>query len=445
MTKAELQALRAKKLQEAKALLATNPADASAEFAQAQALMAEAATIKGQIDAIDQRASLVAGLDADLAAMAAIPAPRSVPQSAAIPSVPVASVTDLRAQDPNRGFRAPRDFFAAVMKAEQNPRAMDSRLIPLRAAVGSDEQQGSQDTPGGFLIPQGFSPNLLQVASEADPTIGRVMAVPMSSPSVDIPARVDKNHATSVSGGLTWSRRAETAETTASKMSFELVKLKATSLMGVNYTTEELLSDSPISVAALIAAGFQQEYASTILNEKLFGTGTGQFLGVMNAPCLVSQAKESGQAANTITYDNVIKMRSRCWGYGNAIWIANHDTYPQLAKLSLAVGTGGSAIYQTSAALDRPDTLLGRPIFYSEYAATLGTTGDLILGDWSQYLEGTLQGMDMQESIHVRFLNNERTFRATIRNDGQPWWKTALTPKKSTITLSPFVALATRG
>jgi HK97 family phage major capsid protein len=93
---------------------------------------------------------------------------------------------------------------------------------------------------------------------------------------------------------------------------------------------------------------------------------------------------------------------------------------------------------------DRPDMLLGRPIFYTEFCQTLGTVGDLVLGNWSQYLEGTLQGPDFQESIHVRFTTNERTFRVTVRNDGQPWWKTALTPKKSTITLSPFVTLATR-
>lgn len=447
MTKAQKQALRAEKLNAAKAVLnvakAANRDLTAEESAQIETFANEAKALKAEIDAMDARATLVAGIESDLAEINASAGRRTAHSN---PAAPTTVPAQPRAEvDPNRGFATPREFFSAVMAAGSGRRAIDPRLVPLQAAVGSDEQQGGQDIQGGFLIPQAFSPNLLSVAAETDPTVGRVMAIPMSSPLVNIPARTDKNHTSSVSGGLTWTRRSEASDGTASRMNFEQVSLRANSLMGVNYTTEELLNDSPISVAALIAAGFQSEYGATILNEKLFGTGAGQFLGVMNAPCLVSQAKETGQAAATITLQNVLKMRSRCWGYSSAIWLANHDTLPQLAQLQLAVGTGGVPVYQPSVVEDRPDTLMGRPIFYSEFAQTLGTTGDLILGNWSQYLEGTLQGVDVQESIHVRFVSNERTFRATVRNDGQPWWKSALTPKKSTVTLSPFVALATRG
>ena len=65
-------------------------------------------------------------------------------------------------------------------------------------------------------------------------------------------------------------------------------------------------------------------------------------------------------------------------------------------------------------------------------------------GVWSQYLEGYRQDMQMAESIHVRFLNHENTFKFWVRNDGAPWWRSALTPHKSSDTLSPFVTLAAR-
>jgi len=408
------------------------------QLAAVTALLDQVDAAKAQIESHDKKEQLDARLAQLDAEAKEVPASRTVVQPAAV----VTKVAERSDLDPNRGFQTPREFFAAVMKAGKTG-AIDNRLKPL-AAVGSDENQGGQDSLGGFLIPQGFSPNLLSVAAESDPTAGRTMAIPMGSPIVNIPARTDKVHTSSVTGGMRFYRRSETDAGTSSTIAVEQVSLRANSLMGLNYSTEELLTDSPISVAALLAAGFKDEYAATILNEKLFGTGAGQFMGVMNAPCLVSQAKETGQAASTVVTANVLKMRSRCWGYADAIWIANHDTYPQLAQLSLAVGTAGTALYQTSIVEDRPDMLLGRPIFYSEFAATLGTTGDLILGNWSQYLEGTLQGMDVQESIHVRFVNNERAFRATVRNDGQPWWRSALTPKKSSVTLSPFVCLSTR-
>ena len=46
--------------------------------------------------------------------------------------------------------------------------------------------------------------------------------------------------------------------------------------------------------------------------------------------------------------------------------------------------------------------------------------------------------------MHVKFIEEEQTFRWSLRTDGQPLWRTALTPYKGTNTLSPFVALAAR-
>ena len=124
--------------------------------------------------------------------------------------------------------------------------------------------------------------------------------------------------------------------------------------------------------------------------------------------------------------------------------MANHDTLPQLMLLNQSVGTGGVPVWQPSAREDRPDTLLGRPIFFTEYTDTVGNADDILLCNWSQFLEGVYQPMQSAESIHVRFLNNERTFRFSLRNAGSCWWRAALTPKNSSNTLSPFVGLAAR-
>jgi HK97 family phage major capsid protein len=354
----------------------------------------------------------------------------------------VESVRDIAAESANRGFKNPQDFFRAVMDASKGK--ADKRLAPL-ATAGSDEHSTFSDQFGGYLIPPGFMTEMLKVNGDADPTAGLTTKLPMGASTVFIPARTDKNHATSVTGGIRWYRRAESQAATSSRGEMEQIKLTAHTLSGLSYASEELLTDSPISIPALLQANFNEELGSTILNEKLRGTGAGQYLGVLNAPCKIEVSKETGQAADTINSLNILKMRARCWGYQRAIWLANHNCFPQLAQLSIAVGVGGStALYQPSLVADRPDQLLGRPIFYSEYAETLGDAGDLILCDWSQFLEGQLGGMESAESIHVRFVENERAFRFNLRNDGQPWWRSALTPKKGADTLSPIVTLAAR-
>lgn len=353
--------------------------------------------------------------------------------------------------DPNKGFRTPREFFSSVLNCYREGSTSDERLRYLsgrrtkfEATAGSDEHGTYADPYGGFLVPAGFSPNLLSTAAEGDPTAGRTTMVPMGSPKVAIPARTDKTHTTSVSGGLVVYRRAETQTVTASRMTVEQVELSAVPLMGLSYATEELLTDSVISFVALIEAGFRDEFASKVLNEKLHGTGAGQYEGVINAPCTVSVAKETGQDAASIVFENIIKMRAQCWGYQDAIWLYNHDCLPQLMQLVMTIGTSGVPMWQNSAREGEPDMLLGRPAFPTEYCATLGTTGDILLCNWSQYLEGIYQPLQSAESLHVRFEYNERAFRFTMRNDGRSWWRSALTPKKSSTTLSPFVKLDAR-
>lgn len=358
------------------------------------------------------------------------------------------------------GFRHPREFLTLILKAYTEPGEFDRRLIPyyepnatvlakgdvgrVRKAVGSDEARSISDPYGGFLVPTQFVPDLLKIDPEEDPIGGKTRSIPMGSPTVRIPARTDKNHTTSVSGGLTVTRRPETVAGTSSVMQMEQVELQAHMLFGLSYATEELLRDSPVSFAAILSAGFSDQFVYHLIKERLYGTGVGEFLGILAADCTVSVAKETGQAADTIIYENVLAMRARCWGYSKAVWLANHDTMPQLMKLNQAVGTGGAVVWQPSAREDHPDTLLGRPLYFSEYAKTLGDQGDLILANWGEYLEGTYQPLQNEESVHVRFVNHERTFKFWMRNAGQPWWRTALTPVYSSATLSPFVVLDAR-
>ena len=344
--------------------------------------------------------------------------------------------------DRTGGFDSPREFLSAVMESSLNPRSsLDPRLQSLTA--GSDENSGASDAYGGFLLPTAFSPDVLSVMADVDPTAALTTKIPLGTGKTKIPARTDKTHTTSVSGGLRVYRRAETDESPSSRMQTELIELTGHSLFGLCYASEELLARSAGAFLTLLEAGFRDEFAAALLNERLNGTGVGQFEGVLGAPCTIEVPKENGQAAATIVKANIDKMVSRCWRYGQSIWLCNQNVRPQLKALSLAVGTGGAPVpYLTSEG--GQEMLEGRPIHYTEFCPTLGAAGDLLLGNWSQYLEGSVQpAVQSAESIHVRFINHERTFKFWLENDGRCWWRSALTPRNGD-TLSPFVKLAVR-
>jgi len=112
----------------------------------------------------------------------------------------------------------------------------------------------------------------------------------------------------------------------------------------------------------------------------------------------------------------------------------------------VAVGTGGVPVYLPANGLSSSPygTLFGRPVVPVEYAATLGTVGDVILADFSEYFLADKGGVQSASSIHVQFLTDQSVFRFIYRVDGQPAWSAALTPANGTNTLSPFVAVATR-
>lgn len=355
-------------------------------------------------------------------------------------------------KDKMRGFAKPRDFFNAVMLAKHPDgprhqdaqgrilRGCDERLMCLRSqslAAGSDE---ANTISGEWFIPPAFHPDLLMI-EPLFPAMA-VTEIPMESPKVDIPARIDKDHTTSVTGGLTVTRRPETTQMSGSRMKTEPISLVAAGQYGLAFVTEELLNDSPLSIASLIERGFQQEFQSETVKERLYGQGSGEFLGVMNSPCLITVARDT---TTTVLYADVVLMLSRLWGATRpgTCWLYSPSVLPKLMQLTL-----GTTLYwpmwQPSAREGEPDRLFGIPAYRTEYCAQLGTTGDIILGQWSEYLEGTYQQMQTAESIHVRFEWNERVYRFYRRNAGAPWWKTVMTPAKQTTTLSPFVCLSTK-
>ena len=137
------------------------------------------------------------------------------------------------------------------------------------------------------------------------------------------------------------------------------------------------------------------------------------------------------------------RLKSRSWN--NAVWFAAQDTYPQLRTLTVDVGTGGSVVnlFTESGGTMRLD---GFPIQFTEHCPTLGTVGDIVLGDWRQYLVGQrAAGLTTATSIHLKFDYDETAFRFVMRYDGQPWEASALTPaNSSSSTLGSFITLATR-
>lgn len=343
----------------------------------------------------------------------------------------------------NGKFPSMQDFIVKAWAALSNSPAAQKLLTPdVVKAMG--EASGGE---GGFLVPEEFRAELLAMSLEDSVVRPRARVIPMGTNRVVMPAIRDASHATSVYGGIQGSWVAEAADLSTNRQpTFSQVALDVRKLTTYTIISNELMQDSPISIEAIVAALFPAAIAYFEDDAFINGTGAGQPLGIINADALVSVAKETGQAAATILYENLVKMFARMLpsSINRAVWVMHPDTFPQIATMSLAVGTGGSAVWMTNAVGGAPSTILGRPIILSEKCQTLGTAGDIYFVDFGYYFIGDRMGLEVSRSEHVRFTTNEMVWRFIQRVDGRPWLVTALTPRYGTNTFSPYINLATR-
>ncbi len=350
-------------------------------------------------------------------------------------------------EHPSWGFKTTGHFLQAVHEVgKQN--GFDERL---KAVQGMSE---GTDSDGGFLVPPQMSREIFEIAHQEAPLFSRARKLDiegnnMTLPAVDETSRVDGSRW----GGIRGYWVAEGASLTKSAPTWREMALKLRKLTVLAHATDELLSDATALMGFLTRAS-GEEIAFKLDDAIVRGDGATNPEGILNAAATVSVAKEGSQTLETIVYNNIVKMWMRLHPASkrssSVAWFINPNVILQLMRLGVEIQTaGGQLVWQPPrGAADPPlGTIFGRPVIEIEHAETLGTVGDIMLLDLSQYQMITKAGgIQTASSIHVYFATDQQSFRFIFRVDGQPLWNSVLTPYKggSGSTTSPFITLATR-
>ena len=376
----------------------------------------------------------------------------ATPKEAPVKPEVRASSVAVAEQEKRDRFSSFGEQLVAVMRAsDPTQRNIDRRLVTGgegRAVLGMSE---SVQSGGGFLVQPDFSDMLIKNVFETGKLASRVGRISLSGTANGIKINgIDESSRATGSrwGGIQMYWLEEAGTKTKSKPKFRQIELSLKKLIGLCYATDELLSDAS-ALEGVISQAFRNEMGFMIDDAIVNGTGAGRPLGILNSAATVSQAIEAAQPGQTVVYENVVKMWSRLLpdAQTNAVWLINQDVFPQLATMGLAVGTGGSAVYlPPGGATATPYAqLFGRPVIPMEQCQTVGTPGDIVVGDFSNgYVWCDKGGVKQDVSIHVAFLTDQSVFRFVYRADGQPTANKAITPYKGTNTLSHFVKLAVR-
>lgn len=320
---------------------------------------------------------------------------------------------------------------------------LDGKLEFLNAY---QEKEGAD---GGFLVPEEFRTAIADHVLENAVVRPRATVITMGTNTLSFPVVDATSNVSSVFGGIIVYRTEEGEEFVESQAKFGRIKLDATKQTALAYVTNETIKDTGGALISWLNANLPRAMAWWEDLDYLTSDGAGSPLGALSIlnPALITVAKETGQAADTIVWENVLRMYARMLpqSLATAVWVVSQDAFVEIATMALTVGTGGSAVWLTDGHGKPQLTLLGLPVIMSEKApGVLGDQGDISLVDFSMYYIGDREQMTMDTSAHVKFTSDQTTIRVIQRNDGRPAMLSAITPHNGGPTLSAFVQLAVR-
>lgn len=400
------------------------------------ALAARVTLLTQQIDSEHRDARIAAGLPPE---QPEAPAPGGdVSDPARGQARGPAKYRDLFGAPAASAWQSGEEFLSVVASGLHDPR--------LLTGAGGVMASASSTSPsdGGFSVPSELVASWLDSSLESEVVRPRATVVPMRSRTRQVVGVDASSSASLLFGAFAGGWTAEGQEIAIETPKLKMLELTANVLAILAEIPNQLIQDGQGYTAGLEAA-IVKALSWYLDLAFLTGSGAGQPRGVLNDPALITVLKEGGQNANTILYENLANMLNRLHpaSVDKAIWICNQGTRAALLQLSQIIGTGGSAVPALTESGGR-FRLLTLPVQFTEKVPGIGTKGDVLLCDLSQYEIGLNQDMQLASSNLPGFTRNTSHFRGLLRGDGQGLWNSAYTPKNGE-SLSWCVALETRG
>lgn len=400
------------------------------EQATIKALLAEAKTIKNEIDSIKAAESLRAEVEAHYNGLAK-PDKREVtpsqPQDSGEPTPqPTASVRVIKRTGSLKAFKG-RDGDVNAYKAGQfvlasifnNYRAArwcESNGLDVRNALSE-----GTNTAGGYLVPEEMTQAIIDLRESYGVFRQQARVLPMGRDTITIPRKSSRGTATFTSEGGTL---------TSSDFALNQVQLVAKKLGRVVTISSELDEDAVVSIGDLVADDIAYSFALKEDQCGFTGDGTstyGGILGITQALALSGNAGSKVTAAtNHDTFEEIdatdlTKLMAKLpqFAIPNAKFYCSQVAF-SLVFSRLAASAGGNTIQSISGAYQ--PAYLGFPIVVSQVLPTATTTlsGSFMLGFGDLRLSSTMgerRGFTVARDNSIYFLQDQVAIKATERID----------------------------
>lgn len=232
----------------------------------------------------------------------------------------------------------------------------------------------------GVLIP-------LHVEAEVVTDIGDMVVMRQLGTAIDIPGNINLPV---IDGISKFAPVPENAEYPEVEIEFGGPMLRPLKIGGTALISFEITRLAPHNAEAMVSSAMAEGRAENEDELFIVGTGVGQPTGVVTAAeALVTAAADAAVAQDFIDLFYRVPQRYRA----NGSWLMHPLTAAMLRGLE---DSAGNPLWYPGLA-GQPETLLGRPVYTSEYMPQIGTGNKSVLfGDFSEYRIGDREGMWIQ-------------------------------------------------
>lgn len=310
----------------------------------------------------------------------------------------------------NHGFKKGLGEFLVKVREAKLTGSVDERLKIKALTTWSGETVGAD---GGYALPPDFNKGIWDLAIPPESFVNAMSAVQTNSNLLQVPYDADPPWGTS---GVTAAKTAEGGSITASKLALKRLNVVIHSIKSLVHVSEESLSDIPF-LASYVQNKMAEKLRWKVENYLVNGTGEDEPLGFLNAGCLLSYT-DVASTASVFGAVDMYAMQAQALPGAGAFWLASPTALPALASIN--TGTGGVQLLNPDLRSAPGQTLLGRPLYFSEACAALGTLGDLLYVVPSGYVLAFNGSVRTSSTIAFAFDVDAQSFKATIRMGGAP-------------------------
>jgi len=367
-------------------------------------LTTEAGEINGQIEA---QAKMDAVLSASTTATSKV--------KAAAAGTTTTVGTARKMENGNHGFESAGEFFMAI---KNDPRGNKNDNLKI---LNSQREKVGED--GGFLLPADALSEIQKKIDGDESLLSRCKQLKTSSNRITVP--VDETAPWSGAGSnfeAYWTPEEQSANESKKKMAEADIKLhKLSAKISV---TDEMLEDAPL-IESIIMSDVPEVIMARINNAIISGDGVKKPQGILESGFGYAVAKEGGQAADSIVFNNLKKLYTHALPRAkkNGVFLYNVACEEQLIGMQLGTDPSSPSVYlpNNSIAGAPYGTLWGKPVFPMAGAMpALGQAGDMMFVDLSYYYAAIKTGgIKKQVSIHALWDEDKTSYKFSFRMGGQ--------------------------